>query len=165
MAGTIFGLPFDAELFMQMWNEVPDPTKTAILNSGVMVEDSNIESRVQNDGNIYTIPFYNTLSGEALNYDGNTDNEPTEIDGATQSGIVYGRMKAWMARDFAGEMSGGDPMSNIVASQARYWQKQRQATLISILNGIFGITGSSGNKKKWQDRTKGRKSGKKKAEL
>ena len=25
MAGTIFGIPFDDELFMQMWNEAPDP--------------------------------------------------------------------------------------------------------------------------------------------
>lgn len=151
MAGTIFGLPFDEELFMQMWSEVPDPVRTAIIDSGAMVKDGNIQSMIQNDGNLYTIPFYNTLSGDALNYDGATDNTPVEIDGTTQSGIVYGRMKAWLARDFAAELSGGDPMGHIVATQARYWNKQKQTTLINILNGIFGITGTSGNKKKWQD--------------
>jgi len=149
MAGTIFGLPFDEELFLQMWQEVPDPTATAMINSGALVEDSNIAGMIQNDGNKYTIPFYNTLSGEALNYDGSTDNEPSEIDGTSQSGIVYGRMKAWMARSFAAELSGGDPMGHIVATQARYWQKQRQAILISILNGIFGVTATSGNGKTW----------------
>lgn len=151
MAGTIFGLPFDEELFMQMWSEVPDPTKTAMIQSGVLVDDANIASRVQNDGNLYTIPFYNALAGDALNYDGSTDNTPTETDGTYQNGIVYGRMKAWLARDFAAELSGGDPMGHIIASQARYWQKQKQAVIINILNGIFGITGTSGNKKKWQD--------------
>ncbi len=151
MAGTIFGLPFDEELFMQMWSEVPDPVRTAIIDSGVMVHDGNIQSMVQNDGNLYTIPFYNTLSGDPLNYDGTTDNTPTEIDGTYQSGIVYGRMKSWMARDFAAELSGGDPMGHIVATQARYWHKQRQKTLIDILNGVFGVTGSKGNAKKWQD--------------
>lgn len=151
MAGTIFGLPFDEELFMQMWSEVPDPVRTAIIDSGAMVEDSNIKSMVQNDGNRYTIPFYNTLSGDALNYDGATDNTPVEIDGTSQSGIVYGRMKAWLARDFAAELSGGEPMSHIIGTQARYWHKQRQSVLINILNGIFGITGTTGNKKKWKD--------------
>lgn len=151
MPGTIFGLPFDEELFLQMWSEVPDPIRTAMIDSGALVADSNIRSMIQNDGNLYTIPFYNTLSGDPLNYDGSTDNEPTEIDGTYQSGIVYGRMKSWLARDFAAELSGGDPMGHIVATQARYWQKQKQKTLINILNGVFGITGSSGNAKKWQD--------------
>lgn len=151
MAGTIFGLPFDEELFMQMWSEVPDPVRTAMIESGALVSDGNIQSMIQNDGNLYTIPFYNTLTGDALNYDGSTDNTPTEIDGTSQSGIVYGRMKAWMARDFAAEMSGADPMGHIVATQGRYWNKQKQSTLVSILNGVFGVTGSSGNKKKWQD--------------
>lgn len=151
MAGTIFGLPFDEELFMQMWSEVPDPIKTAMIDSGAMVADSNVEKQIQNDGNLYTIPFYNTLSGDALNYDGTVDNVPVEIDGTSQSGIVYGRMKAWIARDFAAELSGGDPMGHIVSTNAKYWQKQRQTTLIHILDGIFGITGANGNQKKWKD--------------
>ena len=37
MPGTIFGIPFDEELFLQMWGEAPDPVKTALLDSGVMV--------------------------------------------------------------------------------------------------------------------------------
>lgn len=151
MAGTIFGLPFDEELFINMWSEVPDTTRNAIINSGAMVADSNIASQIQHDGNLYTVPFYNTLSGESLNYDGTADNTPVETDGASQSGIVYGRMKAWMARDFASELSGGDPMGHIVATQARYWQKQRQTAMINILNGVFSITGTTGNKKKFQD--------------
>lgn len=151
MAGTVFGLPFDEELFMQMWSEISDPVRTAVIDSGALVSDGNIHNMIQNDGNLYTIPFYNTLSGDALNYDGVTNNEPAEIDGTYQSGIVYGRMKAWMSRDFAAELSGGDPMGHIVATQARYWNKQKQKTLIEILSGVFGITGSSGNKKKWQD--------------
>lgn len=150
MAGTIFGLPFDEELFLQMWTETPDPTLTAILNSGAMVQDSNIAGMIQNNGNFYTIPFYNTLGGEPLNYDGSTDNVPTEIDGTTQSGVVWSRMRAWMARDFAMELSGGDPMGHIVASTARYWAKYRQKEILNILSGIFGITGT-GYAKKWQD--------------
>ena len=61
MAGTIFGIPFDEELFMQMWNEAPDPYLTAMIESGAVVEDPVIAERIANSGNFYTIPFYNTL--------------------------------------------------------------------------------------------------------
>lgn len=73
MAGTIFGIPFDEELFMQMWNEAPDPYLTAMIESGAVVEDPVIAERIANSGNFYTIPFYNTLDGEDQNYDGQTD--------------------------------------------------------------------------------------------
>ena len=63
MPGTIFGIPFDEELFLQMWGEAPDPVKTALLDSGVMVNDAAIASMIQSSGNLYTIPFFNVLSG------------------------------------------------------------------------------------------------------
>ena len=40
MAGTIFGIPFDEELFMQMWNEAPDPYLTAMIESGAVVAET-----------------------------------------------------------------------------------------------------------------------------
>ena len=73
MAGMIFGIPFDDEIFMNMWKEAPDPYLTAMIESGAMVEDPIIAGMIQNQGNIYTIPFYNTLDGEDQNYDGQTD--------------------------------------------------------------------------------------------
>lgn len=152
MPGTIFGLPFDEELFMDMWAAAPDPTLTAMINSGAVVEDGNIAEEISGKGNFYTIPFYNTLSGEDQNYDGQTDIEPVEVDGGSQSGIVYGRTKAFYARNFTAELSGGDPMGHIVATVANYWQKKRQEKLIGIADAIFGITGAaSTNAKKWHD--------------
>ncbi|MCI9273989.1 MAG: coat protein, partial [Clostridiales bacterium] len=63
MAGTFLGFPFDEELFYNAWSEAPDPTRTAILNSGAMVQDGVIASQIQGKGNIYTVPFYNILDG------------------------------------------------------------------------------------------------------
>ena len=60
MAGTFLGFPFDEELFYNSWGEAPDPVRTAILNSGAMVQDGVIASQIQSNGNLYTIPFYNT---------------------------------------------------------------------------------------------------------
>lgn len=110
MAGTIFGIPFDDELFMEMWNEAPDPYLTAMIESGAVVEDPVIANRIAGSGNLYTIPFYDTLDGDDQNYDGQTDITVTEVGGGSQSGIVYGRAKGFFARNFTAELSGADPM-------------------------------------------------------
>lgn len=151
MAGTIFGIPFDDEIFMNMWNEEPDPELLAMLNSGAVVDDAMIAEMIQGQGNFYTIPFFNILDGDDQNYDGQTDITVSEVGGGTQSGIVYGRAKGFFARNFAAELSGADPMGHISSSVAKYWQKRRKMRLIKLLNAIFGITGSSGRAKTWAE--------------
>lgn len=151
MAGTIFGIPFDEELFMQMWSEAPDPYLTAMIESGAVVDDPVIAGKIANNGNLYTIPFYDTLDGDDQNYDGQTDITVTEVSGGVQTGVVYGRAKGFFARNFTAELSGADPMGHIVTSVAKYWQKRRQKRLIGITDAVFGITGASGNAKVWND--------------
>lgn len=153
MPGTIFGIPFDEEIFMQMWSEAPDPYLAAMIQSGAVVEDAVIAGKIANNGNIYTIPFYNTLDGEDQNYDGQTDIEVEEVGGGSQTGVVYGRAKGFFARNFTTELSGADPMGNIVATIARYWQKRRQKRLIGICDAVFGITGGGDYETRWADHT------------
>lgn len=143
MAGTWLNYPFDEELFFQMWKAEPDPVLTAILESGAMVADPIIASRIQNDGNIYTIPYYNTIEGDPVNYDGKTDITANETSADSQTGVVYGRAKGFTARNFVAELSGSDPMGHIVSSVARYWAKYRQKLMVDLLDGLFGISGDS----------------------
>ncbi len=148
---TYLNFPFDQEIFVQSWGAAPDPTKTAMIDSGALVDDAVIEARIQNDGSLYTVPFYSVLEGEPDNYDGVTDITASEPAGGNQTGVVYGRGKGFTARNFASELSGADPMGHIANTIGKYWAKQRQKALLSILNAIFGISGSSGNAKKWKD--------------
>ncbi len=148
---TYLNFPFDEEVFVQSWEAAPDPTKTAMIDSGAMVEDALIASRLQADGGLYTIPFYSVLDGAPDNYDGATDITASEAAGGSQTGVVYGRGKGFTARNFAAELSGADPMNHIAGTIGKYWAKQRQNTLLSILQAIFGISGSSGNAKKWKE--------------
>ena len=152
MPGTIFGIPFDEELFLDMWNEAPDPYLTAMIDSGAVVQDSTIAGMIQNNGNIYTIPFYNTIDGDDQNYDGQTTITVSEVGGGFQTGVVYGRAKGFFARNFTAELPGADPMAHNVSSVARYWQQRRQPRLITILGAVFGITGASGNAKTWNEK-------------
>ncbi len=140
MAKTYLGYPFDEDIFFNSWQEEPDPTKTAILQSGAMVADSTIAEKIAAGSNIYTIPFFNILDGEEGNYDGQTDIPADETSGGSQSGIVFGRTRGFTARDFVGDISGNDPMGHIVSTVAKYWNKKRQKRIIGILDGVFGIT-------------------------
>jgi hypothetical protein len=139
---TFLGYPFDSELFMQMWSEVPDTRLAAMIQSSALVTDSAIAAQIGANGNYYTIPFYNTLEGDEDNYDGMTDITQEETTATSQSGIVYGRAKSFTARNFQAELSGADPMGHIAQSVAAYWNNKEQKRLIGIISGIFSTTDS-----------------------
>ena len=40
--------------------------------------------------------------------------------------------------------SGADPMLQITSQTAKFWAKERQKILLSILKGVFGVTGNAG---------------------
>ena len=141
MPGMYLGFPFDEELFTLQWQNAVDPTRAALIASGAIAQSSEIRNLIATGGNLYTIPFYNVLGGDEENYDGQTDSAPEATSGSAQTGVVWGRMKSWKAQDFVFDFnSGADPMQQITTQVAKYWQKKSQASLISILNGIFGIT-------------------------
>ena len=144
MPGTFLGFPFDEEIFLLNWQAATDPTLTAMLDSGAVVEDGTIASLIRNGSNVYTIPFYDVLGGTPDNYDGDTDITVSSPTGGSQSGVVYGRAHAWKDQDFIHEFnSGANPTVAIASQVAKYWQKKRQARLIGILGGIFSIADDS----------------------
>lgn len=143
MPNTYLNYPFDAEIFNNSWQSAPDPVRTALLNSGVMVDDSVIAGMIANGSNLYTIPFYNVLSGDEGNYDGATNVPVGETSSGSQTGVVFGRTRGFTARDFVPDLAANDPMGHIASSVANYWNKKRQNRIIGLINGIFSITGDS----------------------
>lgn len=140
MPGKLFGFPFNEELFSYAWKNAPDPVSQALVNSGAIVNNSEIAAQISQGSDIYTVPFYNVIGGDEQNYDGQTDIVPTETDGGSQTGVVYGRAKAWTARDFVADFHKADPMAAIASQVQSYWSKQKQARVVGILKGLFGMT-------------------------
>lgn len=143
MPGTYLNFPFDEELFINAWYQAPDLVRTALVDSGVLVNDAAIAGKVAQGSNTYTIPFYNTLGGTPVNLDGATDITASETSGDSQSGIVYGRGIGWTARDFTGTLSANDVMGSIAAQVSRFWHKNDNRVLVGILGALFGITGNA----------------------
>lgn len=141
---TWLGLPFDSEIFIQEWSQVPDPQLDAIIASGVVVASPMIAAQITH-GNYFTIPYYNIPGGEPANYDGMTDVPLFPLDGTSQSGVVYGRTIGWYSRDFQGDLSGGDPMANAVNQVATYWRRQRQKALLGTVDALFNMSAADDN--------------------
>lgn len=144
MAGTHLNFPFDAEIFNYDWKNTPDVVLTSMLESGAVVNDSEIARLIDNGSNFFTVPFYDVLSGVEDVYNGVDSFTGAELAGGTYSGVVYGRMAKWSAKSFIKDFnSGADPMAQIVAGVAQYWQKARQTRMLGILEAIFGIAGDA----------------------
>jgi hypothetical protein len=84
------------------------------------------------------------IGGDALNYDGSTDITADGIGTYLQSMIVTGRAKAWQEKDFTQDITGKDFMAEIANQVANYWDDVDEATLLSVIKGIFNMTGSDG---------------------
>ena len=141
MAGTYLGLPFDEEIFNYSWKNTPDMILTSMIESGAVVNDSDIARLISNGSNFFTTPYYDLIGGDEQVYNGVNSFEYDTISGGTYSGVVYGRMKAWDAVSFIKDFnSGADPMAQIVNGVANYWIKARQTRLIGLLEAIFGIS-------------------------
>lgn len=137
---TWLNYPYDPELFLMQWRNEPDPTLTAILNSGAMQNNAQIQSLIANGSNFYTIPFYNVLGGTPDNYNGVANINMTTPDGNSQNGIVYGRAHSWKDQDFVRDFnSGADPMRQITSQVAKFWAKKRQNIMLGSVGGVFSV--------------------------
>ena len=145
---TYLNYPFDPELFSYNWQNEKDLTLTNILTSGAIVDSADLKALISNGGDLFTLPFYKVIGGTPGNYDGATDVPVADPQGGSQSGIVFGRTQGWKEKDFIVDYnSGADPMKQITSQVAKFWDKQRQSIIISILKGIFGVAAFADHKK------------------
>lgn len=140
---------WNSEVFGKYLETVPRVKQNALLKAGVLRNRSDLKQMLndQTGGNFITIPMTGLIGGDPLNYDGNTNITASGIDTYAQSMIVVGRAKAWQEKDFSFELTGHDFMEDIAAQVGDYWDDIDQATILSILKGIFGVTVDNFNTK------------------
>jgi flagellar hook-associated protein FlgK len=145
MAGQKFdSKSFNPEAFGSYIETLPQPNKNELIKSRVIVADATIKNLLSSQTGSYyaTIPFFGRIGGDALNYDGKTDITATSMDTFEQSIVAIGRAKAWMEKDFSVEITAGvDFMSEVAKQVAAYWDDIDTGMIMSILTGIFSMTG------------------------
>lgn len=152
MPGTFLNFPFDEELFLLNWRNIKDPVKTALVESRAVMRNREIEALIANGSNLYTIPFYGTLTGTPDNYDGTSNITVDAPTGGSQTGVVYGRAHGWKDQDFVRDFGNNvNPMVAIATQVGKFWSKQRQNRLIGMLTALFNIPDdTTDNWDEWQ---------------
>lgn len=139
--GNFGGFEFDPEVFSDYMQEQPY-VKNAIIASGIIREDATIQQMIGSKGNVGTMPFYLPIDidvYEPLNNDGKTDNTPANIKGNKQTFMSIMRMKAFQAQDFTKELTGEDPLTDIVNKLSGYYQQVWQRDMMGIIDGVLSL--------------------------
>ena len=136
---------FNAEAFGKYVSMVPNDHVNMFMKAGIFESASEEARRLpdQAGGNYIVEPVKGRLDGEVLNYDGETDNEPTSRGTFLQGKAVLGRMKAWEEKDFSTDIAGAEflPEAAMAGEVAEYYEQVAQSDLLAILEGIFSMTG------------------------
>ncbi|EGT5483072.1 phage coat protein [Clostridioides difficile] len=150
MANTKFDAKsFNAEAFGKYMESAPTLKRNELLKSRALKSNSEIRNLFssQTTTSYGRIPMYGNLEGDALNYDGMTDITADTTVTYERGVVVVGRAKAWMEKDFSQDITAGvDFMANVRNKVASFWEEIDQDTLLSILKGIFSMTGTENKK-------------------
>ena len=141
---------FNGEVFQKYVDRVPNTKLNELIKSRAIMPRPDLASAMtdQVGGNYITTPLKGLISGTTpLNYDGVTDITSQTTQTFSHSRVVVGRAQAWTEKDFSYDITGGvDFMENVAQQVAEYWDEIDQATLIAILEGIFGMEDTEGAK-------------------
>lgn len=136
---------FNPQAFGAYVNRIPNLKRNELLKSRALQPNTEIRNLFSSQTTTAygRIPLFGNLDGTPLNYDGVTDITATSTVTYEQGVVVVGRAKAWVERDFSEDITGGvNFMDNVAQQVAQYWEEVDQDTLLSILSGIFAMTGT-----------------------
>jgi hypothetical protein len=135
---------FNGEVFGQYMETVPNLNRKELIKSKAIRQRQDIANlfSAQVGGNYATIPITGRIGGKAQNYDGKTSAEAQKLKTFSHSRVVVGRQAAWVETDFSYDITGGKDFMEQVGDQvAEYWDDVDQAILLSVIKGIFSMTG------------------------
>lgn len=138
---------FNGEVFGAYVDTVPNLNRNELIKSGAIVEKPQYASMLpdQTGGNYITVPIKARIGGTPENYDGSTDIKTDSRDTFTHGRIVVGRAHGWTEKDFSTDITGEDFMP-AAQEVAEYWDDVDQETLLSIMKGIFAMSGTENQK-------------------
>lgn len=134
---------FNEEVFEKYLKTLPSTKENSLVKNGLFTVVNKYKARMNEQTGGYAVlePIKARLGGTPVNYDGNTDiPKGAERDTFFQRKICYGRAQAWGEYDFSADISGTNFMAE--AQEVKdFWDEQRQSTVLSILKGIFSMSG------------------------
>lgn len=145
MPGIFDSKNFNAEVFGAYVDKTPNLNRNELIKSRAIKPRHDIAGtfKDQTGGNYAVIPITGHIGGTPLNYNGSTDITSKKLKTYTQGRIVVGRADSWVENDFSYDITGGvDFLAQVAQQIGVYWDTVDQNTILSILKGIFSMTGT-----------------------
>lgn len=136
---------FNEKAFKYSVDRIPNLKTNEMKKSRALTGNEDIRKAfTDEDGTAYArIAMRGLLEGDAVNYDGQTDITATSTKTFERGVVVVGRAKGFVEKDFSYDITGGkDFMQNVAEQIAEYKDGLDQDTLLSVLKGIFSMTGT-----------------------
>lgn len=136
---------FNEKAFKYSVDRIPNLKTNELKKSRALTGNEDIRKVfADEDGTAYArIAMRGLLEGEAVNYDGQTDITASTTKTFERGVVVVGRAKGFVEKDFSYDITGGkDFMQNVAEQIADYKDGLDQNTLLSVLKGIFSMTGA-----------------------
>ena len=119
---------------------------SAIFSSGIAQRTAEFDRLASSGAKTINMPYWTDLTGTDEVLSDSSALTPDNIGTKEDIATILRRGKAWGANDLAANLAGDDPMRVIGDLVAAYWARRYQATLISLLKGVFAAASMSGNK-------------------
>ena len=113
------------------------PELSTLIQSGIVQNTPELDTLALSGGRLLNMPFWEDLTGADEVLSDSSALSPAGISAKQDIAVLYMRGKAWSVNDLAKKLSGDDPMAEIANLVIGYWERRRQALLVSSLTGIF----------------------------
>lgn len=138
---------FNADVFAGYVGRIPNTKRNALIQSRAIRPRPDLAAAMKDQvgGNYISTQLEGLISGSVpQNYDGQHDMESTNTETFNHSRVVVGRMNSWTEKDFTKDITGGKDWMEVIAQQvSEYWMEIDQDTILSILKGVFNMTGKA----------------------
>ena len=134
---------FNANVFEKYLKTLESTKENSLIKNGLFTNVNKYGAKMAEQSGGYAVlePIKGRIGGTPVNYDGNTDiPKGAERDTFYQRKVCYGRANSWGEYDFSSDITGTNFKAE-AQEVKEYWDEQRQATVLAILEGIFGMTG------------------------
>ena len=117
-------------------------TKSAIVLSGLVVNDPAFDVLASGGGKTVDMPFWQDIAQARQIVSDGAALTVNKITASKDVAIINTDAQVWGANDLVGAMAGSDPLNAVLELVGAYWSRVDQTTVLAILSGLFAATGT-----------------------
>lgn len=134
---------FNAQAFGAYVKRIPNTKRSELAKSKAVGANEQAREALKTQGGSFyaRVPYFGRInSSTSQNNDGGTDITSTNTTTYEQGFVTASRMDSWTEKSFSKNITAGvDFMDNVASQIGDYKMEVKQAMLLSILKGIYGM--------------------------